>query len=221
MNIVIFILILITTLLYYLSLKTSYQTVKIHPSIKHIVIICNILFIIIILMSIYKTYLNHKYIFTCLGNISICSLAMIFFEDTYDTYKTLENNYYAARSLAKEYILGIKQSPYQASYESECNKDGKRIIELEAQLGEATRRANEAEQRAVKAEEQLASCRVGHGLCSTVFQMRIDGKTDEEIAKYLKKSGLSIPQIGALLHTSPYISNSARVKHAQRLLGVS
>lgn len=162
MNIVIFILILITTLLYYLSLKTSYQTVKIHPSIKHIVIICNILFIIIILMSIYKTYLNHKYIFTCLGNISICSLAMIFFEDT-----------------------------------------------------------NEAEQRAVKAEEQLASCRDGHGLCSTVFQMRIDGKTDEEIAKYLKKSGLSIPQIGALLHTSPYISNSARVKHAQRLLGVS
>jgi len=220
MNIVI--LILITALLYYLSLKTSYQTVKIHPSIKHIVIISNILFIIIILISIYNIYLNHKHIFTCLGNICICSLAMIFFEDTYDTHKTLETNYYAARSLAKEYILGIKQSPYShALYESECNKDVKRIIELEAQLEEATRRADEAEQRAIKAKEQSTSCRDGHGLCSIVLQMRGEGKKDEEIAKHLKTSGVSIPQIGALLHATPYVSNSARVKYVQRLLGVS
>ena len=140
----------------------------------------------------------------------------------YYLYIKMKKSYDSARNVAREYILGIRQSPYShAPYESEFNKDVKRIIELEAQLEEATRRADETEQRAVKAEELYASCRDGHGLCSIVLQMRRDGKTDEEIAKHLKTSGLSIPQIGALLHTSPYVSNSARVKHAQRLLGVS
>ena len=81
--------------------------------------------------------------------------------------------------------------------------------------------ADEAEQQASNTKEQSASCRDGHGLYSIVLQMREEGKKDEEIAKHLKSSGLSIPQIGALLHTNPYVSNSERVKYVQRLLGVS
>jgi len=84
-----------------------------------------------------------------------------------------------------------------------------------------TNPADEAEQQASNTKEQSASCRDGHGLYSIVLQMREEGKKDEEIAKHLKSSGLSIPQIGALLHTNPYVSNSARVKYVQRLLGVS
>lgn len=99
-----------------------------------------------------------------------------------------------------------------------------RITELESQLEEAFRSTDETEQQASNTKEQSTSCRDGHGLCSVVIQMREEGKTDEEIAKHLrhlKASELSIPQIGALLHTNPYVSNSARVKYAQRLLGVS
>lgn len=96
-----------------------------------------------------------------------------------------------------------------------------RITELKSHLEEALRRTDEAEQQASNTKEQSASCRDGHGLCSIVLQMRGEGKKDEEIAKHLKASGLSIPQIGILLHTNPYVSNSARVKYAQRLLGVS
>ncbi|MDY3682848.1 hypothetical protein [Bilophila wadsworthia] len=96
-----------------------------------------------------------------------------------------------------------------------------RITELESQLKEALRRTDEAEQQASNTKEQSTSCRDGHGLCSIVLQMRGEGKKDEEIAKHLKTSGVSIPQIGALLHANPYVSNSARVKYVQRLLGVS
>lgn len=208
----------IVGVLYSISLIRSYQVVKKYTSIKCIIIICNLLIIVSVLRSAYITFLYPEYMLRGLGYVATYSIVMIFFVDGYDTYITLKSSYDAARSVAREYILGIRQSPYShAPYESECNKSVKRIIELE----EATRRADEAEQRAVKAEEQSASCLDGHGLCSVVIQMREEGKTDEEIAKHLKASGLSIPQIGVLLHTNPYVSKSARVKHAQRLLGVS
>lgn len=222
MNFTTSIIVVMVGVLYSISLIRSYQLVKIYTSIKCIIIIYNLLIIVSVLSSAYITFLYPEYMLRGLGYVAISSIVMIFFVDGYDTYITLKSSYDAARSVAREYILGIRQSPYShAPYESECNKDGKRIIELEAQLGEATRRANEAEQRAVKAEEQLASCRDGQGLCSIVLQMRGEGKKDEEIAKHLKTSGVSIPQIGALLHANPYVSNSARVKYAQRLLGVS
>lgn len=85
---------------------------------------------------------------------------------------------------------------------------------LKAQLEDANRRAAEVEERAASYRDIE-----NHGLCSVVIRMRREGKRDEEVAVALQGFGCSNAQIGALLHLDSAVSEGARTKLAQRLLG--
>lgn len=129
--------------------------------------------------------------------------------------------YYHVKKASK-YLELLKDAMKALSQkEEEGYRLCERISDLEAknqclktQLEEASRRTDEAKERAA------SCCEIeDHGLCSVVIRMRGDGKTDEEVAVALQGFGCSNAQIGALLHLDPAVSEGARTKLAQRLLG--
>jgi len=58
-----------------------------------------------------------------------------------------------------------------------------------------------------------------YGVLSSIIKMRNEEKPEHEIAAFLKTGGLSISQIGALLHPDPLgVGQDAISSHAKRLL---
>lgn len=67
--------------------------------------------------------------------------------------------------------------------------------------------------------QDSASQFTGHGVLSIIINMRNDGKQESEIAHFLKKGGLSIAQVGALLYLGPLNTPQNTIaSHAKRLL---
>ena len=123
-----------------------------------------------------------------------------------------------------------KPSDKEGDKEAEGNTgETHRIADLEGQLAALKAELELARQEKAVLQAELEKARHGqeisaledHGLCGRVIMLRREGKTEEEIAAILSKSGkwCSIPQIGALLHPGGHASRDAMIKHAQRLLG--
>ena len=145
-----------------------------------------------------------------------------FLEETYrlgDVVSCLRHEGINGMALDKavKYLLEISQDQ-----ESElCVQEENNIIaELEEQLATALQQNEDLEKTLADARISSNYVKIeGHGLCSIVIRMRQEGKTDEDIAKFLDASGCSNAQIGVLLHPNPEASQDARTKLAQRLLG--
>lgn len=69
------------------------------------------------------------------------------------------------------------------------------------------------------AQDGTAPLLAGHGVLSTIINMRNDNKSESEIAHFLKDGGLSISQVGALLYPDPLNTPQNTISsYAKRLL---
>lgn len=93
-----------------------------------------------------------------------------------------------------------------------------KIDDLESQIA---KKSTELEDLKLQRSLDNSGSTSGNGALSIVINMRTDGKTESEIARFLKNNGLSYSQVGVLLHDNPLnVTDSAISLHAKRLLRV-
>lgn len=129
-------------------------------------------------------------------------------------------------------ILEITSVPTESINSTDSLDPAEELRQLSIALAEAQEHLFEKNASIAKLKAQLAAT-ASHtasptcnckGLPAVVCQMRRQGESEKEIAKYLwdKGQGCSNPQIGALVHPTAKVgetTSDAMTKYAQRLLG--